>query len=219
MRFILIFLALALVLAVPFFIWGGGFDEALGGEAAVEWLRGWGPWAPAAALILLISDIVLPVPATGVMAALGVLYGPVLGGALGAAGSILSGATAWGLCRLLGRRAALRLAGEKDLARAESFFDSTGGWAVALSRWLPILPEAVACLAGLARMKPLRFFVALACGSVPLAFAFAALGHEWAARPLAAVLAAALAPLALWIPAWLVLRRRDRRREERDRTT
>ncbi len=127
---------------------------------------------------LLVSDLVLPVPATGVMAALGVLYGPVRGGLIGAVGSILSGSIAYGLCRLLGRRAAVKLAGEKDLARAEGFFDSAGGWAVALSRWLPVLPEAVACLAGLARMRALSFFIALACGSIPMAFAFAALGHE-----------------------------------------
>jgi len=198
MRLLLIFLAFAALLLVPFFIWGDAFEAAYAGESSVRWLRGLGAWGWAAAVGLLVADLVLPVPATAVMTALGFVYGALLGGLVGAAGSFLAGAAAYGLARALGRGAAVRLAGEKDLVRAERFFNHAGGWAVAASRWMPILPEAVACLAGMARMPARRFFLSLACGSVPMAFTFAALGSAGRERPVLALGASALVPLVLW---------------------
>jgi len=198
MRIWVIFLGLAVLFAVPFLLFGKSFDAWLAGDAAVEWLRSHGSWAWAAAIVLLVGDLVLPVPATAVMAALGILYGPVLGGLVGAAGSILSGALAYAACRAAGRPAALRLAGAEGLARGERFFARTGGWAVALSRWMPLLPEVVACMAGLARMPALRFLAALVCGSLPMAVTYALLGHAGTSRPALAVAACALIPLVLW---------------------
>ena len=52
-----------------------------------------------------------------------------------------------------------------------------GGWVVALSRALPILPEVISCTAGLVRMPFRKFTVALACGSAPMGFLFAAIGR------------------------------------------
>ena len=63
---------------------------------------------------------------------------------------------------------------------------------------MPVLPEAVACLAGLSRMPARRFFLALACGSAPMAFTFAALGSLGESRPVLAICVSALVPLALW---------------------
>ncbi len=208
MRLVLVFLALAAVLAAPFLAGGDFFENIFGGGGSLAWLKSWGGWAWAAALGLLAADLLLPVPATAVLAALGLIYGPLLGGLVGAAGSCLSGALAYAACRLLGRPAARRLAGEAGLARAEAFFRDKGAWAVALSRWLPILPEALACLAGLARMPAGRFLAALACGSVPLAFACAALGAAGAGDPVLALAGAALLPLALWPAARRLIRAR-----------
>ncbi len=82
-----------------------------------------------------------------------------------------------GLCRGFGRPLALRLLGPRDLEQGERLFARTGGWLVVLSRWLPIFPEVIACMAGLARMPLWTFLIALLCGSAPLGFAFAAIGH------------------------------------------
>ena len=69
------------------------------------------------------------------------------------------------------------LAGREDLEKGERIFGSeAGGFIVALSRWLPVMPEVVACMAGMSQMPFGRFLVALACGSVPLGFAFAGIG-------------------------------------------
>lgn len=198
MRLWLIFIVLALLFAIPFVLYGEVWEEWLSGDGAVAWLDEWGPWAWAMGLLLLMGDLVLPVPATAVLAALGILYGPVAGGLIGTAGSCLAGLTGYVACRLFGRRAALFITGAKDMARSESFFERSGGWAVVLSRWLPLLPEVVACLAGLARMPAGRFCVALVCGTMPMAFVFALVGHIGADEPVLAVAASALLPLLLW---------------------
>ena len=37
--------------------------------------------------------------------------------------------------------------------RGHQLFHDYGGWILALSRWLPLLPEVVACMAGLFHMS------------------------------------------------------------------
>lgn len=198
MRILLVFIALAVLFLIPFLLFGKDFEAWLTREGAKEWLEDFGTWAWAMALALLVGDLVLPVPASAVMAALGIVYGPVAGGLIGGGGSMLSGLIAYGICRAAGRKAALRLAGEKDLVRGEAFFARAGGWAVAFSRWLPLLPEVIACMAGLARMPFGRFSAALACGSIPMAVTFAALGHVGSEEPLLAVGLCAVIPLLCW---------------------
>ena len=199
MRLFWLFLGLAVLFLVPFLIWGDGLEQAFTQAGAVAWLRSYGAWAWAAALVLLTVDLLLPLPATIIIAALGLLYGPVVGGLLGAGGAFLSGAVAYGLCRWYGRGAARWILGDEDLARGERLFARAGGWLVALSRWLPILPEVVACMAGLTRMPARAFFVALTCGTVPLGFTFAAIGAAGVDRPLLALAVSAVVPVLLWV--------------------
>ncbi len=198
MRFFFIFLILALFFLIPFLLFGNAVEEWLTGDEAVDWLKAFEGSAWIMAILLLVSDLLLPIPATAVLAALGIIYGPILGGLVGGAGSILSGLIAYSVCRLAGRKAALRLAGEKDLQRGERFFARSGTWAVILSRWMPLMPEVIACMAGLARMPSARFIAALACGSLPMAFVYAVLGHSGAEHPVLALVASALIPLILW---------------------
>src|SRR5690606_15584435 len=137
---------------IPFALWGEAFTAMFSPGGSVAWMRDYDAWAWAAGLLLLVADLFLPVPGTVVMSALGYLYGPVAGGLLAAGGSFCSGALAYGLCRGLGHGAARRLLGARDLARGEALFARVGGWIVVLSRWLPVFPEVVACMAGLTRM-------------------------------------------------------------------
>ncbi len=205
MRLAGIFIGLAVLFLVPFLIWGEGLAESFSFEGSVEWLRQQGKFAWLAGVILLASDLFLPIPATGVMAALGLIYGPVLGGLIGATGSFLSGMMAYGLCRLLGRGTAVRLVGEKDLQQGERLFTKLGGWLVVVSRWLPLFPEVIACMAGLTQMPIRLFVVALLCGSVPMAFTYSAIGHAGVEHPGMALALSALVPPVLWlmIQGWL----------------
>ena len=190
-----------MILCLPFFIWGGRFDEWFTGDAAIRWLRGLGAWGWLGAIGLLVSDIVLPVPATAVMSALGYVYGALTGGAIAAAGSVLAGLSAYGLCRWCGRGLAERIAGPDQLVRYEDMFRRSGPWLVALSRWMPLLPEVVSCLAGMSRMPFRSFAIALACGSVPLGFVYAAIGAAGQQRPALALALSILLPGALMIAA------------------
>jgi uncharacterized membrane protein YdjX (TVP38/TMEM64 family) len=212
MRLLLVFLSLVLVVLIPFLIWGGRFEAAFSLDGTIAWLRDYGPWAWAAAILLLLLDVVLPVPATVVFSGLGFLYGALLGGFIGAAGSFLSGVAAYAGCRMMGRRAALRIAGERDLIRAEHLFSSVGGWIVALSRSLPIFSETVACLAGLASMPAGRFLLALACGTIPPAMIFAAVGAAGTQHPILALALSAGLPAVLWPLASLLLKRKSTRK-------
>lgn len=197
-RLLLLALALAVLVALPALLLGDFFAGLFAAEGPAEWLRSTGGWAWAAAIALMASDIALPVPSKPVMAALGVVYGPIVGGVVAAAGDVAAGVIGYGVGRAFGPAVARRLAGADSLAEAERLLERRGGWIVAASRWLPVLPETVSMLAGLARMPFRKFMLALLCGAVPQGFAFAAFGHVGAEAPVLTLMIAALAPLALW---------------------
>lgn len=206
MRLLWTAIGLAVLFCVPFLLWGEGFMQWFSGEAAVRWIHGWGRWGWLAAVALLMSDLFLPIPATAVMAACGFVYGPLVGGAISAAGSFCAGVLGYGLCRAFGQRAAHWLAGEEGLQAHESRFRRHGAWLVAASRWLPLLPEVVTCLAGLARMPVRTFLVALACGAAPMGFVYATIGSLGQEQPGLALGLSILIPPLLWLAARPFLR-------------
>jgi uncharacterized membrane protein YdjX (TVP38/TMEM64 family) len=208
MRLVWIFVGLVGLILIPFALWGAALESTFTSAGAINWLNHYGQWAWIAGIILLAADLVLPIPGTIIISALGYVYGPLIGGLLGATGSFLSGALAYALCRGFGQRVARQLLGQHDLERSEHLFATVGGWIVVLSRWLPVLPEAVACMAGLTRMPPPLFFGALACGSLPLGFTFAAVGYAGVTSPTIAVLLSVLIPPLLWLVARRVFRAR-----------
>lgn len=206
---ILVLILLALII-MPFVIWGAKFDATLSLEGAREWMEQYGRWAWLAGIALLVADIVLPIPSTVVMSALGWMYGWWWGGWICVAGSMLSGIVAYEMCRLFGRPAARWIAGDDGLARGEELFAKGGGWLVALSRWTPVLPEAVACLAGIVRMRRRTFLLALTCGSLPLGFAFAAIGQVGHDSPGLALLLSGAVPVFLWLIAGRLVKKYQR---------
>ena len=200
MRLLLLFIGLAAIVLVIFFIWGDPLMTTFSQEGSVTWLNQYGSWAWAAAIILLMGDILLPLPATLIMSALGYLYGTLTGGLISVAGSFLAGSAGYWLCYLMGEKAAIRLLGQKDYVQGKKLSDKVGGWVVALSRWLPVFPEVIACMAGLTRMPPRNFHLALLCGSLPLGFMYAFVGAAGIEQPvLAIVLSACLPPLIWWL--------------------
>ena len=91
----------------------------------------------------------------------------------------------------------------------ESLFERGGVWAIVVTRSLPYsVPEAMVFLAGLAGMPMRKFIAALTIGSVPTAFAFAAIGAGWADQPVLALLASYVLPILLLPIALYVMRLR-----------
>src|SRR5262249_41079812 len=83
-------------------------------------------WAWAMGIALLWADLVLPVPQTAVIAALGVIYGALLGGVLGSLGLITGGLLGYVLMLTSARRHVPRLVGPRSLRKMESLFDQGG---------------------------------------------------------------------------------------------
>ena len=174
---------------------------------AVLTFRKYGSWAWALGIALIWADLVLPIPQTAVIAALGVLYGTLLGGLLGSLGLITGGLLGYMLMRTSARRFVRRFVGPRSLHKMESLFDHSGAWAIVLTRSLPnSVPEAMILLAGLAGMPMRKLPAALTIGSVPTAFAFSAIGAGWADQPILALLVSYVLPILL-LPIALYLMR------------
>ena len=175
---------------------------------AVLALRTYESWAWAVGIALIWADLVLPIPQTAVIAALGIIYGTLLGGLLGCLGLITGGLLGYGLILTAARRFAQRFVGPRSLHKMESLFDSGGAWVIVLTRSLPYsIPEAMVFLAGLAGMPMRKFAAALTVGSVPTAFTFAGIGAGWADQPILALVVSYVLPILL-LPIALYLMRR-----------
>lgn len=203
MRLALWFLGLAALVLGIWQVWGGGWEAQFTLEGSVRSLEKAGPWAWAAGIALLTGDLFLPVPNTMVISALGLVYGVLLGGLISAVGLMAAGLCGYGLGRFLGERFARRWLGDRDFEKGKSLFESGGGWMVALSRALPVLPEVISCTAGLVRMPFRRFVVSLGCGSVPMGFLFAVIGQTGRDAPGMSLGLSLLVPALLW---WLASR-------------
>jgi uncharacterized membrane protein YdjX (TVP38/TMEM64 family) len=162
-------------------------------------LEHYGNWAWLAAIGLLMADLLLPLPATLIMSALGYFYGTIGGGLVSAIGSFMAGSLGYWICRSMGEDAAIKLLGPTDFERGKKLSGHVGGWVVALSRWLPVFPEVVACMAGLTRMRPGYFHAALFCGSIPLGFTYAYVGATGQSNPAVAIVLSAGLPPVIWL--------------------
>ena len=208
MRILLTGLLASTLMIGSFFLWGGDF-ELLFSENGVPKTLGPNGWLLVVGLLML--DVFLPVPATAALAALGMTYGPWLGGIYGCLGTFLAGFLGYGLCRLANERVAHFLVGDLGMAMGKRFFARSGAWAIALSRWTILLPELLSCFAGLVRMPAKTYFAALVCGIVPMSFAYAWIGSINAAQenPLLALGLSAAIPVLLWALVSRCIRRKD----------
>jgi uncharacterized membrane protein YdjX (TVP38/TMEM64 family) len=134
---------------------------------AVLLLRDHGSWAWALGIALIWGDLVLPIPQSVVITALGMTYGVVTGGLIGSLGLISGGLLGYGLMRTAPRRFVQRFVRPRSLQTMENLFERRGAWAIVLTR------------------------------SVPTAFAFAAIGAGWADQPIAALAAGYVLPIVL----------------------
>lgn len=188
---------IVVLILVPYFLWNEPMDEYFQSAEFAEWVASARPYAWAVAIGLLIGDLFLPIPAPPVVAAVGVIYGAFWGGVIGAVGSFLAGLVAYCLARLAGRKAARFLAGEEEMADLQQFFDTWGVGGIIASRAMPVVPEVLTFLAGLAGMRLRRFMSALAVGAVPMGFLLAWAGSATGTSS-TLLLVLTLVPAGLW---------------------
>ncbi len=172
----------------------GSFAEA------VTWLRSFERWAWLAGMGVIIADFLLPMPSTPAFVGLGIVYGPFVGGLIGGSAATIAGLLAFGLTRSLGERGALFLVGERDLARAQRFYEEWGIYAVVLGRAIGGPAEWLVLIAGISDMAFSRVLGALIVGGFSAAFVNAWLGDLAVERPLLSfTLVVLLAVLVAWL--------------------
>jgi uncharacterized membrane protein YdjX (TVP38/TMEM64 family) len=131
--------------------------------------------AAAGGVLLLIADVLLPVPASLVMILHGALFGVVGGTLLSMAGAL--GAAAFGFW--IGRRGGPlyeRLVPEDERRRADALLQEWGDLAIIVTRPVPILAETMAILAGASPMSWGRMLLSTFAGSLPAALLYALTG-------------------------------------------
>jgi len=141
--------------------------EVLTGRGAI--------YAAIAGVLLLTSDVALPVPSSVVMLANGALFGIVGGTLLSLTGGLLSVVIAFTIGRRGGRLLA-KIATPDEMRMADRIFSRWGTAAVVLSRPLPIIAETVVLFAGTSSMSWKRVILASAAGLIPTCLAYAAAG-------------------------------------------
>lgn len=199
-------MAIAAFFLISWGFFGEGLEEVWNVERLVAHFENAKAWAWLLGIALLLADLLLPIPGTIVMSALGAVYGFWIGGLLSAIGSMLAGMSGYGVGRFFKESFAKRWLGERDFEKGKSLFERGGAWVVAISRALPILPEVLACMAGLLRMPFGKFVIALACGSVPMGFLFAWIGAIGREQPAWGFAFSIGVPAVLWSAAALMRR-------------
>jgi uncharacterized membrane protein YdjX (TVP38/TMEM64 family) len=197
-KIVILVIVLSSLFLLGFALWGESLEGFFNQQRIGSWFATIKPYAWLVGIGLLVSDLVLPIPATPIMAALGMVYGPWLGGLIGFIGSFFAGFLGYFAALLLGRGALRWIASEAEIAQFQGFFNTWGGAAIIVSRMTPILPEVMTILAGLSKMKMERFALALSLGTFPTTFLYAYIGYAAKSEPFYAVIVATLLPLAIW---------------------
>ena len=128
-----------------------------------------GPWAPLAAILLHVTQVLLaPIPGQIIDAANGYLFGTAWGTVYSLVGVIAGSSLAMALARRFGRPWAERLIKKETLERLDSYSQQRGALFFFLVFLFPFLPDDVACfLAGLTPLPLPELVVLAAIGRVP----------------------------------------------------
>jgi uncharacterized membrane protein YdjX (TVP38/TMEM64 family) len=205
------FVALGILILVPFALWGSQLDRA-----APAWLGSFDaqPWMVLLGISLLVADVVAPVPSSLVCMALCWSLGPLWGGVTVALGTSLAFATGYGLGRMVPEPRLRAWVGAElwDRARARARRHSL--WWIAASRPLPVLAEVTALLAGTWRVPAATAFAHAALASTAMGAIYGATASLGRAQPNALLALAVLLalPAASWLLHRVALRRARARR-------
>lgn len=189
-------------------------------DDVVNWLERAGeidPWLVAGVVIgLLFADLFIAVPTMTISLLAGYFLGPVAGPLAAGTGMIVAGITGYVISRKYGRSVLHRIMrDDARLAEMEDVFARYGMAVLMICRAMPILPEVSCCLAGVTRMRVLRFGLAYLIGTVPYVVVCGYLGAQSSlANPMPAIWGAAALSVGMWL-CWFVLIGVHRRRAVR----
>ena len=130
------------------------------------------PIAAIAGVLLLITDVFLPVPSIPIMVANGVLFGVVGGTLLSLVGAVGAALTGFAVGRA-GNDLIRRFVTPREHERAGALLQRWGVLAIVITRPIPILAETVAILAGGSPLTWTQTLLASIAGSIVPAAAYA----------------------------------------------
>lgn len=199
MRLFGLFSALLVIFLSIWLIWGPSLEHWNSPESIIQSFQNRPDQFGIIACLLLMSDLLLPIPNTIIMTALGLSCGLWKGILFAFTGQMLAGLSGYGVGRLFSKRLALKLLGEKDHLLGTDLLKKNGFWVIAATRALPLLPEALSVSAGLLKMPFLHFISALACGSFAVSVIFVAIGAKLGQHSAWALALSVLIPVTLWL--------------------
>lgn len=197
-----LFLIIATVFASTFLI------IKVAGVMTVDQIEGWllhakslSPvYVGSIVALLLFSDLLIAVPTLTVTILSGYFLGHFFGAIAALTGTILAGVTGYAISRYYGNELmAFLIKDENKQIEAISAFEKSGFVMILLSRSLPILPEATACLAGMTNMNFWKFLIAWSISTIPYVLIATYAGSiSSISNPMPAILAIILISSFLW---------------------
>jgi uncharacterized membrane protein YdjX (TVP38/TMEM64 family) len=207
LKFILVVVLVLLVPVIPFVIVGEQSERwVVENLLTGSYLAGGSVPALLAVVAVLASDILLPVPSSGVMTYTGAALGWLAGSAICFVGLMLSCLIGYLLGRYFGLPLVRRFVSENELQEMAQRLEKPGLWVVAGFRGVPVLAEASVLVAGVGRMTQRSFWIAVTVANLCIALIYNALGHyardaEWLAY---ALVISIVLPLMLLLAWWVV---------------
>jgi len=189
----------------------------------------WGPWAPVAAVLILIAHTFVPFPADLLYLANGALFGFWGGLLVSWVGTMASACLAFGIARALGRPTTVRIVPRAMLDWADTWV-AREGWTMALAvRFVPLFPFSLLNFAlGLTPVSWATFLWTTGVGILPANIALVAAGYgatgtrkmlRWALLALLALAVIGMVIRYRFIRPSMVEAERARFLKQTDRTT
>jgi len=157
---------------------------------------------------LLFIDLFIAVPTLTITILSGFFLGHHYGASAALIGTMLAGICGYSLSLCYGERVLLFLIKDEEKRNeAIEAFNQNGFAMILLSRAVPILPEATACLAGITRMKFSKFLLAWSISTVPYVLIASYAGSiSSVENPKPAIIIAISISVLLWV-SWFFFQR------------
>jgi len=148
-------------------------DSAEKLERLRQYFLGYGHFAPVVYVAFVTVEVVVaPIPGLMLYAPGGIIFGPLLGGALSLLGNIIGAGIACSATRMLGSTWLSRLFDERRLEQLQARVELQGMWLVFLLRLNPLTSsDMISYAAGFTRIPIWKVMAATAFGMAPLCFA------------------------------------------------